>query len=174
MYNDLGNNGDVFTNDAGQAEGYASKTETALTRDIFSDLAKILPNRFITKDNTEVPESYKLFKDNTKPIYQLKVDPNLTGSWLAPSHKEESSDTIGFWPQNTKFPLNEQTIYPPDYSLRPPRRPTDVIFVNKDLKNMLESKITDKPNLNHIAFQEPKKPISFKGTTISKMEGLFK
>ena len=177
MYNDLGNNGEVFTNDAGQAipnpEGYATKTEIALTREIFGDIAKILPDRFITKDNTDVPESYKLFKDNRKPIYQLKVDPNLTGSWLVPSHKEESSDTIGFWPQATKFPLTEQTIYPPDYSLRPPRRPTDVIFVNKDLKNMLESKITDKPNLNHIAFQEPKKPISFKGTTNSNMECLL-
>ena len=34
MYNDLGNNGEVFTNDAGQAipnpEGYATKTEIAL------------------------------------------------------------------------------------------------------------------------------------------------
>ena len=174
----MGNNGEVFTNDAGQSipnpEGYATKSEIALTREIFGDLAKIFPERFITKDNTNVPESYKLFKDNKKPIYQLKIDPNLTGSWLVPSHKEESSDTIGFWPHTTKFPLTEQAIYPPDYSLRPPRRPTDLIFVNKDLKSMLESKITDKPNLNHIAFQEPKKPISFKGTTNSKMECLLK
>merc|ERR1739842_34280 len=106
-------------------------------------------------------------------IYELKIDPILTGSWLVPSHKEESSDTIGFWPHTTKFP-SEQVIYPPEYSLRPPKRPTDLIFVNKDLKSMLEAKMADKPNLNHTAFQEPKKPISFKNTINAKMECLLK
>ena len=140
----MGNNGEVFTNDEGHnipnPEGYATKSEMALTREILGDLAKIFPDRFLIKDNSVIPESYKLFKDNKKPIYQLKIDPNLTGSWLIPSHKEESSDTIGFWSQNTKLPLTEQIIYPPDYSLRPPKRPADIVFVNKDLKSMLEAK----------------------------------
>merc|ERR1739842_23107 len=51
---------------------------------------------------------------------------------------------------------------------------TDLIFVNKDLKSMLEAKMADKPNLNHTAFQEPKKPISFKNTLNAKMECLLK
>ena len=39
---------------------------------------------------------------------------------------------------------------------------------------MLDPKLTDKPNLHHIVFQQPKKPISFKGTTITKVESLLK
>ena len=39
---------------------------------------------------------------------------------------------------------------------------------------MLEGRIVDKPNLNHAAFQEPKKPINFKNSINSKMEFLFK
>merc|ERR1739842_191887 len=50
----------------------------------------------------------------------------------------------------------------------------DINFVNKDLKSMLDPKMTDKPNLHHIVFQQPKKPISFKGTTIAKVECLLK
>ena len=77
----MGNNGEIFTNDAGQSvpnpEGYATMSEINLTREIFSELALIFPERFITKDNTNVPESFKLFKDKKKPIYQLKIDPNL-------------------------------------------------------------------------------------------------
>ena len=77
--NELGNNGEIFTNDAGQSipnpEGYATKSEIALTREIFGDLAHIFPERFITKDNTNVPESFKLFKDKKKPIYQVIIVP---------------------------------------------------------------------------------------------------
>ena len=153
----MGNNGEIFTNDAGQnvpnPEGYATMSEINLTRDIFSNLAQIFPDKFITKDNTDVPESFKLFKDKKRPIYQLKIDPNLRGSWLVPSHKEESF--IGFWPHTTKFP-SEQVIYPPEYNLRPPKRPTDLIFVNKDLKSMLEAKMADKLNFSHTAFKNPK------------------
>ena len=145
-----------------------------LTREIMTELHKIFPDKFLIKDISVIPESYKLFQDNRKPIYQLKIDPNLTGSWLVPSHKEEPSDTIGFWHQNTKLPLTDQIIYPLDYGLKPPKRPADIIFVNNDLKNMLETKLPDKPNLDHIVFQEPKKAISFKGSFNSKMDSLLK
>ena len=56
---------------------------------------------------------------------------------------------FGLTPQ--KFP-SEQVIYPPEYNLRPPKRPTDLILVNKDLKSILEAKMADKPILNHTAY----------------------
>ena len=74
----MGNNGEIFTNDAGQSipnpEGYATTSEITLTREIFGDLAHIFPERFITKDNTNVPESFKLFKDKKDypPEYNLR------------------------------------------------------------------------------------------------------
>ena len=41
----MGNNGEIFTNDAGQSipnpEGYATTSEITLTREIFGDLAHI-------------------------------------------------------------------------------------------------------------------------------------
>ena len=92
---------------------------------------------------------------------------------MIPTHKEESTDSFGFWPSDTKLPFANNATYPPE-SLRPPRRPTDIKIVDKDLKSMLDPKMTDKPNLNHIVFQQPKKPISFKGTTIAKVECLLK
>ena len=173
----MGETEGYFTNEAGQnipnPEGYATISEINLTRDIFSSLAQLFPDKFTTKDNTDVPESFKLFKNQRKTINLLKIDPNLKGSWLIPSHKEESSDTVGYWPPTTKFP-SEQVIYPPEYNLRPPKRPADLSIVNENLKSMLEAKVVDKPNLNHAAFQEPKKPISFKSSINSKMDCLFK
>ena len=71
----MGNNGEIFTNDAGQnvpnPEGYATMSEINLTRDIFSNLAQFFPDKFITKDNTDVPESFKLFKDKKRPIVYI-------------------------------------------------------------------------------------------------------
>ena len=49
----MGNNGEIFTNDAGQSisypEGYATTSEITLTREIFGDLAQFFPERFIPK-----------------------------------------------------------------------------------------------------------------------------
>ena len=99
----MGETGGIFTNDAGQnvpnPEGYATMSEINLTREIFSELAQIFPERFITKDNTNIPESFKLFKDKKKPIYQVIIVPILRGSGLVPSHKEESF--IDLWPYTT-------------------------------------------------------------------------
>ena len=109
----MGNNGEIFTNDAGQSipnpEGYATTSEITLTREIFGDLAHNFPERFITKDNTNVPESFKLFKDKKKPIYQVIIVPILRGSGLVPSHKEESF--IDLWLTPHKF-LSVQVIIP--------------------------------------------------------------
>ena len=92
---------------------------------------------------------------------------------MIPTHKEESTDSFGFWPSNTKLPFANNATYPPE-SLRPPRRPTDIKIVDKNLKSMLDPKLTEKPNLHHMVFPQPKKPISFKDTTISKVESLLK
>ena len=93
---------------------------------------------------------------------------------MIPTHKEESTDSCGFWSSDTKLPFANNATYPPE-SLRPPRRPTDIKIVNKNLRSMLDhTKLTDKPNLHHMVFPQPKKPISFKDTTISKVESLLK
>ena len=135
---------------------------------------EFFPESFSTKDESVIPQSYKLFDINKKPIYQLHIDPDLTGSWLIPTHKEESTDSCGFWSSDTKLPFANNATYPPE-SLRPPRRPTDIKIVNKNLRSMLDhTKLTDKPNLHHMVFPQPKKPISFKDTTISKVESLLK
>ena len=62
----MGNNGDDITNDEGQyiPEGVPTKNETALTRDIFSELYKFFPESFSTKDDSVIPESYELFDIN--------------------------------------------------------------------------------------------------------------
>merc|ERR1739842_197352 len=147
--------------------------ETTLTREIFTQLFEFFPESFSTKDDSVIPESYKLFDINKKPIYQLHIDPDLTGSWMIPTHKEESTDSFGFWPSDTKLPFANNATYPPE-SLRPPRRPTDIKIVDKNLKSMLDPKLTDKPNLHHMVFPQPKKPINFKGTFNAKMECLLK
>ena len=157
---------------AGNPEGYASNIEIQQTREIFSDLSVLVPHRFTSKEIADLPESVKQFKD-LKIVKLLKIDPNLEGSWLIPSNKEESSDSYGYWDPKTRFP-SESSIYPPNYILKPPKRPSDLSIVNKDLKKLLEGPVLDKPNLNHAAFQEPKKPITFKNTLNSKMEFLFK
>ena len=92
---------------------------------------------------------------------------------MIPSHKEESTDSFGFWPSKIKLPFANNATYPPD-TLRPPRRPTDIKIVDKNLKSMLDPKLTEKPNLPHMVFPQPKKPITFKDTTISKVESIFK
>ena len=182
IYNDNELNPDVDSNvtlnvsdnnnNTGNPEGYASNIEVQQTREIFSDLSVLVPHRFTSKEIADLPESVKQFKDQ-KNIKLLKIDPNLEGSWMIPSNKEESSDSYGYWDPKTKFP-SESTIYPPHYILKPPKRPSDLSIVNKDLKKLLEGPVLDKPNLNHAAFQEPKKPITFKNTLNSKMEFLFK
>ena len=84
-------------------EGYATMSKFNLTREIFNILAQVFPDKFTTKKITEVPESFKLFKDKKSPIYQLKIVPYFRGSGLVPPHKEES--IIGFWPYTTKIPF---------------------------------------------------------------------
>ena len=88
---------------------------------------------------------------------------------MIPSHKEESTDSFGFWPSKIKLPFANNATYPPD-TLRPPRRPSDIKIVDPNLKSMLDPKLTEKPNLPHMVFPQPKKPITFKDTTISKVE----
>ena len=62
----IGNNGDIFTNDAGQnvpnPEGYATMSKFNLTREIFSILAQVFPDKFITKENTDVPKDLNFSK----------------------------------------------------------------------------------------------------------------
>jgi len=58
--------------------------------------------------------------------------------------QEESTDSFGLWPSKIKFPFAKYATYPPD-TLRPPRGlPTLKLF---NLKSMLDSKLTEKPNL---------------------------
>ena len=96
----MGEAENYFTNEAGQSisnpEGFATVSEIQQTRDIFSSLAELFPNKFTSKDTTELPESFKQFKNHRKAINLLKIEPNLKGSWLIPSHKKESSDTVGY------------------------------------------------------------------------------
>ena len=92
---------------------------------------------------------------------------------MTPTHKEESTDSCGFWHSKIKLPFVNCAIYPPD-TLRPPKRPTDIKIVDPNLKSMLDTKLTEKPNLPHLVFPQPKKPITFKDTTISKVESIFK
>ena len=52
----MGEAENYFINEAGQSisnpEGYATVTEIQQTRDIFSNLAELFPNRFTSKDTT--------------------------------------------------------------------------------------------------------------------------
>ena len=86
---------------------------------------------------------------------------------MNPTHKEESTDSCGFWESNLKLPFANNGAFPPK-TLRPPRRPTDIKIVNKDLKVMLDPRLTEKPNLNHVVFQHPKKPITLKVPLLQK------
>ena len=150
-----------------------TKYEKTLTKGFFTQLFEFFPESFSSKDDSVIPDSYKLFDINKKPIYQLHINPDLSGSWMIPSHKEESTDSFGFWPSKIKLPFANNATYPPD-TLRPPRRPSDIKIVDPNLKSMLDPKLTEKPNLPHMVFPQPKKPITFKDTTISKVESIFK
>ena len=92
---------------------------------------------------------------------------------MTPTHKEESTDSYGFWESKTKLPFANNGAFPPN-TLKPPKRPTDIKIIDPNLKRMLDIKLTEKPNLPHMVFPQPKKAINFKDTTISKVENLFK
>ena len=73
---------------------------------------EFFPKSFSTKNVFVLPESYILFDINKKPIYQLHINPDLSGSWMIPFHKEESTDSFGFWPSKIKLPLLNMPLIP--------------------------------------------------------------
>ena len=103
----------------------------------------------------------------------MNINPDLSDTWLNPTHKEESTDSCGFWESSLKLPFANNGAFPPK-TLRPPRRPTDLKITDPNLESMLDEKLTKKPNLPHTVFPQPKKAIDFENTTISKVENLFK
>ena len=103
----------------------------------------------------------------------MNINPDLSDTWLNPTHKEESTDSCGFWENGLKLPFANNGAFPPK-TRRPPRRPTDLKITDPNLESMLDEKLTKKPNLPHTVFPQLKKAIDFENTTISKVENLFK
>ena len=150
----------------------ATKSDVEKTREFFSTLAYLLPHRFSSEEQNETPECIKQFSyHDSKKL--LKLEPKLDGTWFLPKYLDEESDTIGFWPPATKFPLSTR-ILPPDLAPKPPKGPTDILYVKKDIKKFVDAPVLDSPSLSHSAFQNPKKPIKFKNTLHSQMDSFLR
>ena len=87
------------------------------------------------------------------------LKPDLSSTWFTPTHFDESTDTIPYWPVNTKFPISIKNMFPAALSIKPPKAPRDVMHVNNDITRLIDAPFMDKPTLSHSAFQNPSKPI---------------
>ena len=116
---DNNNSYDFNNNDNSNQDEHVSAREIKQYREIFNSLAILFPDKF-EATSQDVPQHMKQFKDQ-KCVNKLKIDPNLEGSWYFPSNKEESDDSVGYWPPNTRFP-SETVTYLPRYNLKPPQK----------------------------------------------------
>ena len=83
------------------------RTETKNRKhlELLKKLSKILPDKFIFINNTQRD------LDDSEASLKIKINPDLTGSWLVTPDPSNDLDSYGLWPASTKFPSprNNQT-----------------------------------------------------------------
>ena len=83
-----------------------TETKNKKQLDLLKKLSKLMPDNFIfIKNNTQRA------LDDTEASPKIKINPDLTGSWLVTPAPANDLDSCGLWPANTKFPgpKNNQT-----------------------------------------------------------------
>ena len=121
------------------------------TKEIFMYLAYLFPDRFeFENDNGEYSQTHTKYNlDKNNPL--LKISPNIKHSWFDPSSKDKESDTIKYWPSNTKFPSRSNPL-PHKYPYKTTARTKDVTFTDPNLKKLLISPQLDSITLDHSTF----------------------
>ena len=132
--------------------------------EIYNDLHALFPSLFITKENRTLwfdrfmgeSQEGQTAGTITKPV--LKIEPNLSGSWLDPP--TNTPDTVGIWAPHIRFPLPSSQTLPPlaPYSL--PRRIREVVFTDPELKLLLESRKFTKVEFEPAVFDPIVKNVS--------------
>ena len=113
---------------------HTDKSETKNKRqlELIKKLSNILPEKFLfVNSNTQRD------LDNSESSPKIKINPDLTGSWLVTPDPLNDLDSCGLWPSNTKFPgtRNNQT---PTFEQKVPGR-LPAAFEQNKLKNFITS-----------------------------------
>ena len=82
--------------------------------------------------------------DNSETSPKIKINPDLTGSWLVTPDPLNDLDSCGLWPASTKFPGNRNNQTPTFEQKVPGRLPA--AFDQKQLKNFITSNKWDEGN----------------------------
>ena len=145
---DQESDGETSENHKGRASIYRSfnRTMGAKYPEHFIDEERDVPYYM----NATTQGSLAMFHQPSN-IPQLKIDPKITGSWYDPSHKEDVSDTISYWPNGTKFPTLTR-VNPVGYKLKAPPRNPYTHIVNEDLRRLLTAPSFTSVSLDHLAF----------------------
>ena len=118
-------------------------------KELMGYLQHLFANKFTVRDTAAVPAAQKLFNiSENSPL--LKIEPVLEGSWLDPP--KSGNDLIGFWPAKTKCPKGTNP-YRPNFSFKPPSRPTDVFITHPLLRKLLEAPKISEDYLDPIVFR---------------------
>ena len=107
--------------------------------DLLKKLSKIMPDKFIfINSNTQRA------LDDSEDSPKIKINPDLTGSWLVTPGPANDLDSYGLWPANTKFPgpKNNQT---PIFEQKVPGR-LPAAFEDNKLKTFITSNKWDDNN----------------------------
>ena len=113
---------------------HPDRTETKNKRHLerLKKLSKILPDKLIfINSNTQRD------LDDSEASPKIKINPDLTGSWLVTPAPSNDLDSCGLWPASTKFPgpRNNQT---PTFEQKVPGR-LPVAFEQTKLKKFITS-----------------------------------
>ena len=119
-----------------QDDPQAVKKQLEFTKNTFNACALKFKDCF-TKYvfSTKMPQGLLPSKEGSSNV-QLKIKPHLDYSWLKPSHTQNDSDKVAFWPVSTKFP-SSTILYPANFPFRPPKRPRDLAFESPRLGRLL-------------------------------------
>ena len=131
---------------------------------IFNELNSLFPNLFVTKENRSLwfdkfigdTQEGQPVASTSKPF--LKIDPNLSGSWLDPP--VSTPDTVGVWSQDVKLPISANSALPPlaPYSL--PNRFKEFVITDHELKLLMDAKKFSKLEFEPAVFDHHVKNVS--------------
>ena len=129
------------------------------TREVFKELQTIFPDKFKTKDVSNVPYFDRVLQDPTN-VPLLQICPNIAGSWLDPFKTVSSTDEVHFWPTSVKLPPKPSAPFPPKLVQKPDKRHSDIAVPDEALRAMLEAGKLGSIPLDPAAFQVTKVDVS--------------
>ena len=147
----------VSDNESESETSEQRKGRTAHYRYLNKTLKKSHPGHFVEEErelpaymNPSSQDSMAMFyRPSNTPLITIK--PNLAGSWYDPTHKDDVSDTISYWPNGTSFPTATR-VNPKGCKIKAPPRNPFTHIVDDNLRLLLTAPSFSTVHLDHLAF----------------------